>query len=101
QNQDSYTLVIPGGSTPVPLFQHLSEEYSNLEVWDQVHVFWTDERYVSKDSERSNYASASKHLLTQVPILPKHVHSFPVESGLRRGRYRDEPPRRGRVPAAP
>jgi 6-phosphogluconolactonase len=47
--------------------------------WEKIHLFWTDERYVPKDSEQSNYKLVADTLLGQVPIPAENVHAIPTE----------------------
>jgi len=47
----SASLVVPGGSTPLPFLQELSKK--NL-AWEKICVFLTDERFVPTTSDRSN-----------------------------------------------
>lgn len=48
---DSASFVVPGGTTPGPIFDSLCA--AKLD-WDRVHVMLSDERWVAEDSPRSN-----------------------------------------------
>ena len=52
---------VPGGSTPGPIFDVLSEVSLD---WRRVHVFLNDERWVPESSDRSNTALLRRRLLT-------------------------------------
>jgi 6-phosphogluconolactonase len=56
----SASLVVPGGRTPVPFFNQLSQ--SPLE-WNRVHVTLTDERWVDVNDTASNERLLREHLL--------------------------------------
>jgi len=53
-------LCVPGGTTPGPVFDLLSEV--DLD-WGSVYVMLNDERWVNEDSERSNTALLRRRLL--------------------------------------
>ncbi|SOB91435.1 6-phosphogluconolactonase [Rhodobacter sp. JA431] len=58
--QERATLCVPGGTTPGPVFDVLSE----LELdWARVDVLLNDERWVGEDSPRSNTALLRARLL--------------------------------------
>jgi len=69
QNQGHYSLVLSGGSTPMPVYQKLAElpPQSSLD-WNNVFIFWGDERCVPPSHQDSNYRMAKKLLLDQIPI---------------------------------
>jgi len=54
------SLVVSGGSTPVPLFAALS--VISME-WDSVFITLADERWVEVSDKDSNEASVREHLL--------------------------------------
>ena len=58
--REKASLVVSGGSTPVPLFAALSE--MSME-WDRVFITLADERWVEASDRDSNEASVRKHLL--------------------------------------
>ncbi|MFN0117384.1 MAG: 6-phosphogluconolactonase [Elusimicrobiota bacterium] len=69
-----FTLVLSGGSTPVKLFQLLSDTYFKSRVpWSKTFVFWVDERCVSPDHKDSNYKLAMDNLLSKVPIPTNNI----------------------------
>jgi 6-phosphogluconolactonase len=65
------TIALSGGSTPKPLYEKLAS--ADL-PWDQVHLFWGDERYVPADHADSNYRMACLAWIDRVPLPPENVH---------------------------
>lgn len=57
---DTATLVVPGGTTPGPVFDTLSDVDID---WSRVRVLLTDERWVPEDSPRSNTRLLKERLL--------------------------------------
>ncbi|OAN71322.1 6-phosphogluconolactonase [Jannaschia sp. EhC01] len=60
RGNDRATLCVPGGTTPGPIFDVLSEQALD---WDRVSVVLNDERWVDEDSPRSNTALLRRKLL--------------------------------------
>lgn len=42
--------------------------------WQQMHIFWADERCVPPDDLQSNYGQANQLLLSHVPIPSHNIH---------------------------
>lgn len=73
--KDSFTVALSGGSTPRGLYEHIALDSIQRKIpWDQVHLFWGDERCVPPDHPASNYHMAYETLLSKVPIKPENVH---------------------------
>lgn len=72
------SLVLSGGSTPRTFYGLLASQFAGEIPWDQVHVFWGDERYIPLDDPRSNYRMAKETLLDHVPCPPANVHPMPT-----------------------
>lgn len=60
RHEDRATLVVPGGSTPGPVFDALSA--ADLD-WARVDILLTDERWVAEADPRSNAAQVRARLL--------------------------------------
>ncbi|QSP93539.1 6-phosphogluconolactonase [Marinobacter salinisoli] len=58
---DRVSLVVSGGSTPVPFFAALSEQELD---WERVDVLLADERWVEEDDPASNTRVVRERLLT-------------------------------------
>ncbi|MCB2128778.1 MAG: 6-phosphogluconolactonase [Rhodobacteraceae bacterium] len=61
RQRDRVTFCVPGGTTPGPVFDILSDV--RLE-WERVSVLLNDERWVPESHERSNAAQLRRRLLT-------------------------------------
>ena len=59
--QGSASLVLSGGSTPLPFFKQLSQASLN---WSVIDVTLADERWVPEDHEDSNARFVKEHFLT-------------------------------------
>lgn len=82
----AFKVALSGGSTPKALYAVLAaggesatlappgERFDGNIPWRQTHVFWSDERCVPPDDERSNYRMADKTLLAHVPIPANQIH---------------------------
>ncbi|MYM54004.1 6-phosphogluconolactonase [Thalassovita mangrovi] len=60
-HQDRATLVVPGGTTPGAVFDHLCDVELD---WDRVDILLSDERWVPADHPRSNTGLLRERLLT-------------------------------------
>ena len=80
----SFHVALPGGASPLPLFQSLVLEQRHSMPWQGTHVWQSDERCVERNNTHSNFLQLSEHLLSLVPIPHTNVHPMPVSlhSGL-------------------
>ncbi len=70
-----FSVALSGGETPRRLYELLaSPPYRERIHWDEVHVFWSDERCVLEDDPRSNARLARLTLLNHVPIPAENIH---------------------------
>lgn len=69
------TIALAGGSTPKPLYEKLAQQ--NL-PWDNLHIFWGDERYVPADHPDSNQRMARLAWLDRVSIPAENIHPMPT-----------------------
>ncbi|MEB3224766.1 MAG: 6-phosphogluconolactonase [Synechococcus sp.] len=69
------TIALAGGSTPKPLYEKLAQQ--NL-PWEQIQIFWGDERYVPADHPDSNEKMAREAWLNHVPIPAANIHPMPT-----------------------
>jgi len=71
-----FTVALSGGSTPRLLYEQLAAQPIE---WQQVHVFWGDERCVPPHHPDSNYGMAQRALLSHVDIPAQNVHRLKGE----------------------
>jgi 6-phosphogluconolactonase len=74
-------VVLTGGTTPRRAYElaaQLRPDWSNAEVW------WSDERCVPPDDERSNYGMTKRALLDRLETPPRAVHRIRGEEGAER-----------------
>lgn len=67
-------IALSGGSTPNLLFEILGTEYSFNVKWQNVHLYWGDERCVPPFSSESNFKNAKARLIDHVAIPTQNVH---------------------------
>jgi 6-phosphogluconolactonase len=70
------TLAISGGSSPKPMFQDFSR--ATL-PWEQVHLFWVDERGVPPTDPQSNFKLASDTWLAPAKFPVENIHRIHAE----------------------
>ena len=77
QKRGRFLVALTGGSSPVAIYKLLSTpEYKAKIDWENIFVFWGDERWVPLDDERSNAKMSSDHLLNHVGIPKSNL--FPM-----------------------
>ncbi|MBX3004509.1 MAG: 6-phosphogluconolactonase [Anaerolineales bacterium] len=70
-----FDVALSGGSTPLSAYAQLAAPPLRDSVdWQQVHIFWSDERCVPPDDAQSNYAAAKAALLDHVAIPQANIH---------------------------
>ncbi|MCI4335494.1 MAG: 6-phosphogluconolactonase [Thermoplasmata archaeon] len=69
-----FGLVVPGGESPRGLFQELSGRWRAEVPWSGVDLFWSDERAVEPEDDRSNYRVAVQALLPLPGLAPSNIH---------------------------
>ncbi|MEO0751522.1 MAG: 6-phosphogluconolactonase [Pseudomonadota bacterium] len=83
--KDSVLFVVPGGTTPGPVFDTLSAV--DLD-WSRVRVLLSDERWVPQDHPRSNTALVRTRLLTgnaaQAQMVPLYLDGATPHAALDR-----------------
>jgi 6-phosphogluconolactonase len=83
--------VTTGGSTPGAVYRNLVAPPLDERVpWDQVHLWWGDDRFVPADDPRSNAGLARAELLPRAPIPNSQVHPMPTGASIEAGEGPDE-----------
>ncbi|HEY2216393.1 MAG TPA: 6-phosphogluconolactonase [Solirubrobacteraceae bacterium] len=79
-------VALSGGTTPARTYELLAQE---LDDWQQIEVWFADERCVDPDDEESNYRLARETLLdTAAGLDPSCVHRMEGELGPEQGAER-------------
>jgi 6-phosphogluconolactonase len=73
------TIALSGGSTPKRLFQLLAGRGRDALPWDQIELWWGDERTVPPDHADSNYRMAREALVDPLRLDAQRVHRMPAE----------------------
>lgn len=79
QARGVFYVALAGGSTPKVIYQALAQMPL---PWEQIHLFWGDERLVLNTDPRSNYHMVQKALLEKINIPPENVHQVKVRLEL-------------------
>ncbi len=99
-----FLLALSGGATPGPVFARLGHGPDPVD-WGRVHLAWVDERAVPPSDPRSNFGSAWRHGIADLPVPPAQIHRIHGEERLlsvARNRYeRDLSDLFGGPPAGP
>jgi 6-phosphogluconolactonase len=71
----TFSVALSGGTTPRRIYELLAgDDYRDRVAWQNVHVFFGDERTVPADHAESNYRMANEALLSRVPLPAENVH---------------------------
>jgi 6-phosphogluconolactonase len=74
-------VALAGGTTPHGLYLRLAADgITGTVPWQNVEVFFGDERHVPQDHPESNYLMAQRTLLDHVPIRLSSVHPLPADA---------------------
>ncbi|MBF0478118.1 MAG: 6-phosphogluconolactonase [Candidatus Omnitrophica bacterium] len=79
QARGCFMVALPGGKTPIEFFSKLAG-VGDMDLWNRVQVFQTDERFVTPDSSESNYRIQKECLLDFLSIPQGNVHPFVTEA---------------------
>lgn len=74
------TFILAGGETPRGCYRRLASDHRSSVPWNQVHLFFGDERMVAPDDPSSNLQLVREELLHSLHPAPSQVH--PVRVGL-------------------
>ncbi len=88
-------IAISGGSTPKAAFRLLAdpnEPWRFRMPWDQLDLYWVDERMVPPDQPDSNYHMTREAMLDHVPLRPDQIHRMEgeLEPEVAAARYESE-----------
>lgn len=71
-----FMLAFSGGKTPVNFYQKLAQN-KKCSIWDNTHLFLSDERFVPLQNSASNFHLIKSTLLDKLCF--NHFHAYPVE----------------------
>jgi 6-phosphogluconolactonase len=84
ETRGSFAVLLAGGETPRRAYELLAKQpLAGMVPWEQVHIFWGDERYVPADDPRSNARMARQAFLDHVPVHASQVHPIPYRHSPR------------------
>ena len=88
-------IAVSGGSTPKAAFQLLAdpnEPFRSRMPWEDLELFWVDERTVPPDHAESNFRMTREALLDHVPLHPQQIHRMEgeLEPEVAAARYESE-----------
>ena len=75
RKKKTFSVALSGGSTPIGLFDSLAANKIRKKFpWNNTHFFWTDERWVSPSSDRSNFKLFFERVGKRVPLKKANMH---------------------------
>lgn len=78
--RDRCSIALAGGTTPQPVYEHLSRsEFAAGLPWSKVHFYFGDERCVSPEHSDSNYHMAWETLFSGLPVQRGQIHRIEGE----------------------
>lgn len=69
-----FTVALSGGDTPVGTYARLAAGNGVSVPWEEVHVFWGDERCIPLERADNHFTMATELLLSRVPIPSHNIH---------------------------
>jgi 6-phosphogluconolactonase len=71
-------IVLTGGSIADKIHAEVARQTPGSPVhWDQVDIWWGDERFVPRDDPQRNALQARHAMLDHIPVNPARVHEIP------------------------
>ncbi len=86
----AFHVALSGGQTPRPTYELLGREPLRSQIpWNNVFIYFGDERCVPPTDERSNYAMLAKAFLDAIGLPPQNVHRIrgEVDPGIAANEY--------------
>jgi 6-phosphogluconolactonase len=77
-------IALSGGTTPKAVFELLADRtqpWHKRMPWENLEIYWVDERSVLPDDAESNYRMIREALLDHVPLCPGQIHRIESELG--------------------
>ncbi len=73
-----FNVALAGGTTPILAYNLLATKYSKDVDWNNVYIFWSDERFVPPDHQDSGIKPVKEALIDKISIPPENVFPFPT-----------------------
>lgn len=70
-------IVLTGGTVGTLTLEYLATELAKHDL-ENLHFWWSDERFVNRESPDRNYVQADKALLSKISIPAQNLHQFPA-----------------------
>ncbi|TVQ84492.1 MAG: 6-phosphogluconolactonase [Bacteroidetes bacterium] len=74
------SIALSGGSTPKGIFQYISQYAADSIHWDNIRLFWGDERCVPPEHEESNYKMTLDNLMVNIPLESSNIFRIKGEN---------------------
>ncbi|TVQ06778.1 MAG: 6-phosphogluconolactonase [Bacteroidetes bacterium] len=74
------SVALSGGSTPKAIFQYISQYAVDSIHWNNICLFWGDERCVPPNHEESNYKMTLDSLLVNIPLESSNIFRIKGEN---------------------
>ncbi len=83
-----FTIALSGGSTPMHIYNYMSVVHKGIRHWEDILIYWGDERCVPPESPESNYGNAWRTILHNVNIPTENINRIrgeedPVKESIR------------------
>lgn len=70
-----FVVALSGGGTPKPIYEHLAKiDYRERIAWENVYIFFGDERCVPPYDTRSNYRMVCEAWFDHSPVPGENIH---------------------------
>jgi len=79
-DSEQVSIALSGGSTPREIFQYISHYAIDSILWDNIRLFWGDERCVPPEHEESNYKMTKDNLLDNLPMESSSIFRIKGEN---------------------
>ncbi len=74
-----FSVALSGGGSPKKLYELLAtDKYRNQIPWEDVYIFWGDERFVPRDDEQNNAKMAFDVFLSHIPVPEENIFPIPI-----------------------
>lgn len=79
QSNELATIALSGGSTPKRLYERMTQNHADSQIWQKAHWFVSDERNVPVDHPDSNFGLADRILFQPASVTRSLLHPVPIQ----------------------